>query len=101
VVRTPEDVPAATAALEVMMARAAPTKASMLQDLERGARTEVDVINGGVVATADRLGLRAPLNREVVAIVHEYEQGIGRPGPAAYRRIADLIPSPVREETRG
>jgi 2-dehydropantoate 2-reductase len=73
------------------MARAAPTKASMLQDLERGARTEVDVINGGVVATAERLGLSAPLNRQVVAIVHDYERGAGSPGPAAYRRVADLI----------
>ncbi len=91
VVRGPQDVAAATEALGVLMARAAPTKASMLQDLERGARTEVDVINGGVVATAERLGLSAPLNREVVAIVHEYERGAGRPEPAAYRRIADPI----------
>lgn len=90
VVRGPEDRPAASAAVDVLMQRAAPTKASMLQDLERGARTEVDVINGGVVATADRLGLPAPLNREVVAIVHEYEKGLSAPGPAAYRRIADL-----------
>lgn len=91
VVRTERDVAAATTALGVLMARAAPTKASMSQDLERGARTEVDVINGGVVRAAERLGRSAPLNREVVAIVHEYEEGIGRPGPAAYRRIADLV----------
>jgi len=82
------DRPAAEAALATVMSHVAPTKASMLQDLERGARTEVDVINGGVVATAERLGLDAPFNREVVAIVHEYEQGHGRPGPDAFDRLA-------------
>ncbi|HSE70317.1 MAG TPA: 2-dehydropantoate 2-reductase [Nocardioidaceae bacterium] len=88
VVRGPSDVPTATAALDTVMARAAATKASMLQDLERGALTEVDVINGGVVATARRLGVASPLNEEIVALVHEYERGNGAPSRAAYDRLA-------------
>ena len=49
VVRGPEDKQRAYEALEVAMGYAGATKASMLQDLEKGAKTEVDVINGGVV----------------------------------------------------
>lgn len=77
-------------ALATVMSRAAPTKASMLQDLERGALTEVDVINGGVVATAEALGIPAPLNSEIVAIIHEAERRTVAPGPASYRRLASL-----------
>ncbi|MCM2578186.1 ketopantoate reductase family protein [Streptomyces meridianus] len=90
VVRSAGDVPAATAALATVMSGAAATKASMLQDLERGALTEVDVINGGVVATARRLGRSAPLNAEIVTLVHAYEQGVGAPGPGAFARLAAL-----------
>ena len=70
-VRSPADRPGAETALAELMARLGPTKASMLQDLERGARTEVDVINGGVVTQADRYRLPAPLNAEIVRMVHE------------------------------
>ncbi len=38
------------------MKQAGATKASMLQDLERGVKTEVDVINGGVVEKAKERG---------------------------------------------
>jgi len=36
---------------------------SMLQDVRRGAPTEVDAINGAVVVTARRLGVPAPVNQ--------------------------------------
>jgi 2-dehydropantoate 2-reductase len=49
VVRGPEDRERAEGAQEVAIKQAGATKASMLQDLERGLKTEVDVINGGVV----------------------------------------------------
>jgi 2-dehydropantoate 2-reductase len=87
VVRDVGDAAAATEALAVVMAQVADTKASMLQDLERGAVTEVDVINGGVVATARRLGLPSPLNARIVDLVHECEQGTRSPDPGV---LADL-----------
>lgn len=87
VVREGEDTAAAEAALDRFMIGAHATKASMLQDLERSVRTEVDVINGGVVRTATRLGRQSPLNAEVIRIVHEYEAGTGRPGREAFRRV--------------
>ena len=67
-------------ALDRLMLRLGPTKASMLQDLERQARTEIDVINGGVVSQAKKVGLRAPLNQGIVDIVRECERQERQPG---------------------
>ncbi len=91
VVRTAADRPTAESALAELMARLGPTKASMLQDVERGARTEVDVINGGVVAQAQRLGLTAPLNARIVEMVHECEQGRRQPQVANLTELAETL----------
>jgi 2-dehydropantoate 2-reductase len=66
-------------ALETVVQHAGATRASMLQDVERGVRTEVDVINGGVVATARQIGASAPLNASIVEIVQGYERGESSP----------------------
>lgn len=44
-------------------------KASMLQDVEVGRRTEIDVITGAVVAAADQHAIPVPVNRALYAIV--------------------------------
>jgi 2-dehydropantoate 2-reductase len=44
-------------------------KPSMLQDFERGARTEIDWINGKIVEHAHAHGLKAPYNLAVTALV--------------------------------
>ena len=62
------------------MQQAGATKASMLQDLERGVETEVDVINGGVVEKGREYGVKTPLNSSVVELVHAMERGERRPG---------------------
>jgi 2-dehydropantoate 2-reductase len=79
-VHTDADRPRAAGALAALLSRLGPTKASMSQDLERGSPTEVDVINGAVVAQAAALGRTAPLNQRVVELVHECERGARRPG---------------------
>ncbi|MHB1164110.1 MAG: ketopantoate reductase family protein [Candidatus Nanopelagicales bacterium] len=91
-VRTPADRPAAVNALGELMARLGPTKASMLQDLERHAPTEIDVINGGVVAQAERLGLAAPFNRRIVELVRECESGARTPRPDNLDELRLLLP---------
>jgi 2-dehydropantoate 2-reductase len=88
VVRDESDRSGADAALETMMSLVSATKASMLQDLERGALTEVDVINGGVVSAAQRLGLPSPLNTRVVQIVHACERGERVPNRDALGELA-------------
>ena len=52
-----------------------PAKASMLQDLEKGNRTEVRMINGFVSDTGDRYGIDTPFNDKVVEIVSRVEAG--------------------------
>jgi 2-dehydropantoate 2-reductase len=47
---------------------------TMWQDLARGMRTEVDALNGAVVAEAARLGLSAPHNAALVRFVHSRER---------------------------
>jgi 2-dehydropantoate 2-reductase len=42
---------------------------SMLQDVQRGKRTEIDFINGVVVREGERLGIATPLNRLLTQLV--------------------------------
>ncbi|MEM4699885.1 MAG: 2-dehydropantoate 2-reductase [Candidatus Nezhaarchaeales archaeon] len=48
-------------------------KNSMLQDLERGRRTEVDYINGAIAREAEGLGMEAPLNRALTMLIKAME----------------------------
>src|SRR5918995_775116 len=90
VVRGPEDRQRADEALEVAMGYAGATKASMLQDLERGAKTEVDVINGGVVQRGREYGVQTPLNAHVVELMHAMESGERRPGRDTLEELRTL-----------
>jgi 2-dehydropantoate 2-reductase len=47
---------------------------SLQQDLKRGKPTEVEHINGEIVRLAATIGTTAPMNAEVVRMVHELEQ---------------------------
>lgn len=90
VVRSAGDRVRADAALEVLMSKLGATKASMLQDLERGATTEVDVINGGVCATAAKAGVPSPFNARIVELVHECERGLRTPGRETLEALAEV-----------
>jgi 2-dehydropantoate 2-reductase len=90
VVRGPEDRERADEALETAMRQAGATKASMLQDLERGLKTEVDVINGAVVQKGREHGVDTPLNARVVEMMHAMERGERRPGRDALGELRRL-----------
>ncbi len=49
-------------------------KCSMLQDLEKGRRTEIDAINGSIVREGRRLGIPTPVNEVMVALVKLQEE---------------------------
>jgi 2-dehydropantoate 2-reductase len=72
------------------MGYAGATKASMLQDLERGAKTEVDVINGSVVERGKEHGIETPFNERVVEIMHAMERGERRPGRDVFEELQAL-----------
>jgi 2-dehydropantoate 2-reductase len=54
-------------------ARTAANHSSMLQDVRRGAPTEIDAICGAVAAAAQRAGVPAPLNRALWLLVKARE----------------------------
>ena len=52
----------------------------MADDLERGRRTEVEDIQGEVVALARSVGVPAPINARLLRLIHDAEaRGTGRP----------------------
>lgn len=53
--------------------RTAANRASMLQDLDRHRRTEIDAITGAILREAERRGIDAPLNRALYALVRARE----------------------------
>lgn len=89
--RAGDDPTESAVALAELMELLGPTKASMLQDLERGARTEIDVINGGLVSEAYRVGIAPPLNEGIVEIVHACERGDRVPAPQNLLDLAALL----------
>lgn len=58
-------------------------RASMLQDVEAGRRTEVDALNGGIVRFGREHGVATPLNASIWALVHGLERSIQREGATA------------------
>jgi 2-dehydropantoate 2-reductase len=59
----------------------------MLQDLEKGVKTEVDVINGGVVERGREYGVETPLNARVVELMHAMERAERRPGRYVFEEL--------------
>lgn len=84
----PRDVTPESDGVERMMAVAGNTKPSMLQDLEAGRGTEVDVVNGGIAARGRAHGIATPLNDRVVELVHAMERGERAPSPDCLTDVA-------------
>jgi hypothetical protein len=54
-------------------------KPSMLQDFERGRKTEVDFINGYVVTLGYASGVPVHMNAAITDLVHQIERGVLQP----------------------
>ncbi len=48
-------------------------KSSMLRDIERGRKSEIDAINGIVCEYGKKVGVKTPINDQIVSIVHQIE----------------------------
>lgn len=55
---------------------------TVLQDWRKGRHSEVDDLNGHVVARGAELGVPTPVNAAVVALAHRIERGDVEPSPA-------------------
>jgi 2-dehydropantoate 2-reductase len=62
------------AAIHATLERAGSGQPSMLQDVLAGRKTEVETVNGAVVAAGAEHGVAAPLNAAMVALVHGLER---------------------------
>lgn len=52
----------------------AENKSSMLQDIERGKRTEINEINGEIIKQGKKLGVKTELNEKIVKAIKEIER---------------------------
>lgn len=67
----------------------AQARSSMWDDLNRRRRTEIDALQGAIIALAERHGRQAPLNTRMRALIREAEAaGNGSPG---------LLPGDIRQ----
>jgi 2-dehydropantoate 2-reductase len=72
-------------------------KPSMLQDFERGRKTEVDFINGYVVTLGHASGVPVHMNATITDLVHQIERGVLQPTRDRMNDLADQ----TGERTRG
>jgi 2-dehydropantoate 2-reductase len=85
-----ESIPGADhdAWIDRIMASYGDIKPSMLQDFERGRRTEIDFINGYVAGLGKQFGKYVAMNAAITELAHSIEQGQLHPDP---ERLDDLL----------
>jgi 2-dehydropantoate 2-reductase len=66
------------------------TKTTILQDWMKGRHSEVDDINGAVVAVGRRFGTSAAVNAAVVELAHQIERHELEPGVENLQKLRDL-----------
>jgi 2-dehydropantoate 2-reductase len=64
---------------------------SLLQDVLRGRRTEIEFLNGYVVEQGRRAGVPTPVNEAVVETFRRYPPGTLKPDPANLEPLARLV----------
>jgi len=75
-IKLPYDEPSQE--VEEVARRTAENESSMLQDIRRGAPTEVDAINGAVVREGERLGVPTPVNGSLWNLVRAKVDAAGK-----------------------
>jgi 2-dehydropantoate 2-reductase len=75
-------------------------RSSMWEDLLRGRATEIDYLQGAILALADRTGVAAPMTQRIIRLIKEAESTrAGSPGLQP-SQIADGIPLPLTGKER-
>jgi 2-dehydropantoate 2-reductase len=61
---------------------------SLLQDVLKGRRTEIDYLNGLVARKGREAGIPTPMNDAVITVTKQVESGELKPGPENLKRVA-------------
>lgn len=99
---TPEDVRQSNRLVETLLDKLIAgftlpkTVTTVLQDWIKGRHSEVNDINGQVVAEAKRLGLTAPVNAAIVELAYRVEQGTLKAGPGNLALLEQLAAANAR-----
>ena len=64
-----------------------PPRASLLQDVIKGRRTEIDSLNGYVVHRGREVEVSIQLNQTMVELVKKVERGEAQPGPSNLQQL--------------
>ena len=70
----------------------APDRPSLLQDIMKGRRTEVDYLNGEAVRRGKETGVPTPMNHAIVDITKKIEAGKVKPDPANLKQLMPYVP---------
>ena len=74
--------------VETLLAFYGDIKPSMLQDFERGRKTEIDFINGYVMTLGHASGVPVHMNATITSLVHQIERGDLQPAPDRMNDLA-------------
>lgn len=74
-------------ALPIAMKRYRNTKSGMLETIAMGRRTDIDFVSGAVVREGECLGVATPMQRAVVALVKDIENGLAEIAPESVRLL--------------
>lgn len=69
-----------------------PGRPSLLQDVIKRRRTEVEYLNGDIVRRGKEMGLPTPMNEAIVSLMLQVERGEVTPGVANLRRLEFYLP---------
>jgi 2-dehydropantoate 2-reductase len=67
--------------LDLAKFRGAAQRPSMAQDLLKQRRTEIDLLNGLVVAKGKEVGIETPVNQKIIEMIRRIERGHAQPHP--------------------
>ena len=70
----------------------APARPSLLQDVMKGRRTEVDQLNGFIAKTGKQLGIPTPMNDAVIDVFVRLDTGELKPGACNLEILKPFIP---------
>jgi 2-dehydropantoate 2-reductase len=62
-------------------------RTSMLQDIDKGIKTEVDEIHGAIVAAAKKARIAVPFTANIAETVHRLEKGEENPHPEILKKL--------------